>query len=68
MHPFDDEQRCEACLTRPAFGLMSLHTQDGEHVAAWWTCCECADHDAPIHAARGMLVSVVGSFDFLDLP
>ena len=37
---------------------MTLHTEDGHHVAARWTCCECADHDAPIHSARGLLVAV----------
>lgn len=54
----DDEPRCEACLDRPALGLLTLHTEDGHHLAAWWTCAECADHDAPIHTARGMSVSV----------
>jgi hypothetical protein len=49
---------CEACLTRPAIGLLSLHDQDGHHVADWWTCGRCADHDAPIHDARGLRVSV----------
>lgn len=55
----DETTRCEACLTRPALGLLTLHTPDGEHVAAWWTCGECADHDAPIHTDRGMVVSVI---------
>ena len=54
----EDTPHCDACLTRPAFGRMTLHTEDGHHVAAWWTCCECADHDAPIHSARGLLVAV----------
>ncbi len=60
MHPrLDDAPTCEACLTKPAFGLMTLHDEDGQHVAAWWTCCECADHDAPIHTAQGMAVAVI---------
>ena len=50
---------CETCLDREAFGLFTLHTVDGEHVAAWWSCADCADHDAPIHDARGMRVSIV---------
>ena len=58
---------CEACLVAPAFGLMQLHTETGEHIACWWTCCECADRDAPIHSGRGLLVSVVGTFDMLDM-
>lgn len=53
------ETLCEACLTRPVFGLLSLHTDDGHHVASWLTCAECADHDAPIHTARGMRVAVL---------
>lgn len=52
-------QLCEACLTRPALGLLTLHTAAGEHVAAWWTCGPCADHDAPIHDARGLAVAAV---------
>lgn len=55
----DDGTHCDACLTRPALGLLALHTTDGHHVASWWTCGTCADHDAPIHDARGLLVSVV---------
>jgi len=50
---------CESCLSREAFGLFTLHTDEGEHVASWWSCAECADRDAPIHDARGLLVSVV---------
>ena len=50
---------CEACLTRPALGLLILTTPDGHDVADWWTCGPCADHDAPIHAARGLAVAVV---------
>ena len=55
-----DAPHCETCLSRPAFGLFTLHTEDGEHVASWWSCAECADRDAPIHAARGLQVAVVG--------
>lgn len=55
----DNELRCEACLDRPAFGLLTLHTVDGEHVLSWWSCAECADRDAPIHVAEGLRVSVV---------
>ena len=39
-----------------------MHDGDGHLVAAWWTCVECADHDAPIHAERGMHASVPGTF------
>jgi hypothetical protein len=53
-----DSELCEACLTRPALGVLTLHTAEGEHVAAWWTCARCADHDAPIHDARGLVVAV----------
>lgn len=59
----DGEPRCEACLDRPALGLLSLHTDAGDHVAAWWTCGPCADHDAPIHTARGLMVSVLITAD-----
>lgn len=55
----DDQLRCEACLERPALGLLSLHTPEGDHVASWWTCGACADHDAPIHDARGLVVAVL---------
>ena len=55
----DDELHCDACLTRPALGLLTLHTDDGHHVASWWSCGPCADHDAPIHTARGLVVAVV---------
>jgi hypothetical protein len=51
--------RCEACLDKPALGLLSLHSEDGHHVTSWWTCGACADHDAPIHTARGLVVAVV---------
>ena len=52
---------CEACLTRPAWGVLTV--DDDEHrIAAWWTCTACADHDAPIHTARGMQVAVWGDF------
>jgi hypothetical protein len=57
--PDDDELRCDACLSRPALGLLTLHTDDGHHVASWWSCGPCADHDAPIHTARGLVVAVV---------
>lgn len=55
----EDELRCDACLSRPAFGVLTLHDEDGHQLAAWWTCCECAEHDAPIHTARGLTVAVV---------
>lgn len=55
----DHGTHCDACLTRPALGLFALHTEDGHHVASWWTCIECAEHDAPIHTARGLVVAVV---------
>jgi hypothetical protein len=58
--------RCEACLMRPAWGVLTLEDDDGHQVAAWWTCPECADHDAPIHTARGIHVAVWGGFDFDD--
>lgn len=60
-----DVTLCEACLARPVFGLLQLHDEDGHLVAAWWTCCQCADHDAPIHYARGLAVSVIGTFEDL---
>ena len=53
---------CDACLLRPVFGMMQLRDDDGHLVAAWWTCTECADHDAPIHCSRGLNVSVLGTF------
>ena len=34
----EDTAHCDACLTRPALGLLTLHTEDGHHVASWWTC------------------------------
>lgn len=58
---------CEACLREPAFGLMQLRTDEGHLVAEWWTCCECADRDAPIHYERGLRVAVIGTFDMLDM-
>jgi hypothetical protein len=51
---------CDACLTRPVFGQMQLRDDAGHLVAAWWSCAECADRDAPIHAQRGLQVAVVG--------
>ena len=59
----DDQLWCEACLDRPALGLLSLHTAEGHHVASWWTCGACADRDAPIHDARGLVVAVVIAAD-----
>jgi len=56
---WDTEDLCESCLARPALGLLTLHTEEGHHVASWWTCVQCADHDAPIHDTRGMVVAVV---------
>lgn len=57
---------CEACLQRPVFGLLTLTTDEADLIAAWWTCAECADHDAPIHSARGLRVAVYGSFASFD--
>ena len=60
LEQIDDEQvRCEACLMRPALGMFTLHDEDGHHVTSWWTCIQCAEHDAPIHDARGLVVAVV---------
>jgi hypothetical protein len=55
----DDGAHCDACLMRPALGLITLHDEEGHHVASWWTCGPCADHDAPIHHARSLVVAVV---------
>jgi hypothetical protein len=51
---------CEVCLVVEAFGLMQLRTEDGHLLAEWWTCCDCADRDAPRHVERGLSVSVIG--------
>lgn len=55
-----DPTLCDACLTRPVLGLLTLTDPDpdGAEVAAWWTCGPCADQDALIQDARGMGVSV----------
>lgn len=31
----DDEPHCDACLSQPALGLLTLHTDDGHYIASW---------------------------------
>lgn len=59
---------CDACLTRDAFGVLTLTDRDGHQIAAWWTCCQCADHDAPLHDARGLTVAVIVPDFLMDAP